>query len=196
LPTNLVRAAEEFDIKVVTFGSIMENFPEISESNGYLKSKYMYKDFLVRNAGSTSKTLHLQIHTWYGGIRLHKHMFLGQMFEAISKRKPFEMSSGNQIREYHHISDDVRAIRHLVDLDSTGITSLNHGQSHSLKTIAEYVLSSFGVSELLHVGTLPNPTPENFSTNFARPKSLETIVFRDSLPGIANYFQSLIGRQS
>jgi nucleoside-diphosphate-sugar epimerase len=191
LPVNLIGAAEKSAIKVVTFGSIMENFPNSSQDNNYLKSKLKLKEFLTDNALGLSQALHFQVHTFYGGVRLHKHMFLGQIYDAIKDKKTFRMSSGNQVREYHHVQDDARAIKHLIDLDLKGIHALNHGQTYALKDIAEFIFDSFDFTDLLQIGMLTNPTNDNFTTGFRRPNTLDGLSFRDSLPSIVSYLRQL-----
>ena len=37
--------------------------------------------------------------------RPHPFMFAGQMLDALEKEKPFKMSGGAQLREYHHVED-------------------------------------------------------------------------------------------
>lgn len=189
LPSNLITAGKFYRAKVVTFGSIMEEVPHSSNSNKYLKSKLLFKDFLASGNTAGSNFLHLQIHTWYGGIKLHEHMFLGQLLRAIHETSRFEMSEGSQLREYHHILDDMKAVAELISLKSSGIHQINHGEPHSLKAIAEHILGACGLQGLLSLGSLPTPERDNFNFRFARPENLQHIQFRSTLSGILKDFQ-------
>ena len=188
LPVNLVTAGKSFTSKIVTFGSIMEEIPHSSNNNTYLKSKQLFRDFLDSGDLIGANFLHLQIHTWYGGIKLHEHMFLGQLLTAIRETSRFEMSEGSQLREYHHILDDMEAVAHLISLNSSGIHQVNHGEPYSLKDIAEHVLGALGAQELLYLGSLPTPKRDNFIVRFARPENLQLIQFRPTLFGIVKDF--------
>ena len=55
--------------------------------------------------------MHLHLHTLYGG-RPQAHMFLGQMIRALERGAEFAMSSGEQLREYHHVHDIAGAMVH------------------------------------------------------------------------------------
>ena len=50
------------------------------------------------------RAIHLHLHTLYGG-QPHPHMFLGQMIGALERGAEFHMTSGEQLREYHHAHD-------------------------------------------------------------------------------------------
>lgn len=189
LPLNLITAGKFYGVKILTFGSIMEEVPHSSNSNRYLKSKLLFRDFLASGDAMGSNFLHLQIHTWYGGIKFHEHMFLGQLLRAIHETSLFKMSEGSQLREYHHILDDMKAVAELISLKSSGIHQINHGEPYSLKAIAEHILGAFGVQELLSLGSLPTPQRDNFNFRFARPENLQHIQFRPTLSGILNDFQ-------
>jgi len=189
LPTNLVTAGKYFTPRIITFGSIMEEVPYSSNHNNYLKSKILFRDFLVSSDAIGANFLHLQIHTWYGGMKLHEHMFLGQLLRAVRETSLFEMSEGSQLREYHHILDDMKAVAELVSLNSSGIHQINHAEPHSLKDIAEHVLGALGAKELLCLGSLPTPQSDNFTFRFACPENLQHMQFRPTLSGILNDFQ-------
>jgi nucleoside-diphosphate-sugar epimerase len=188
LPANLVSVAKEFSTKIITFGTIMESFPEISKKHRYLESKLLFGEFLQSASSEGARFLHLQIHTWYGGTRLHEHMFLGQLLKSIRERSLFSMSSGKQLREYHYITDDLRGVLSLLKQGSLGIHQMNHGESYSLKEIAEHVMSTFGTQRLLKVGALPTPELDNFNVQFACPINIQDIRFRPTLAGIVEDF--------
>jgi nucleoside-diphosphate-sugar epimerase len=189
LPLNLIRTGKRYGARIVTFGSIMEEMPNSSKSNKYLESKQLFRSFLTSGDTKASNFLHLQIHTWYGGIKLGEHMFLGQLLRSIKETSLFEMSEGRQLREYHHIHDDMKAIVELISQNSFGIHQINHGEPHSLKVIAEHLLEAFSLKQLLRLGTLPTPVDDNFNFHFARPENLQHIQFRPTLSGLLEDFQ-------
>jgi hypothetical protein len=193
LPRALHIFAKKYEIKLVTFGSIMENLNDIAISNPYVLSKKKYFEYVQEINAQESTSLHLQFHTWYGGASLQKFMFLGQMFTAIQKGEIFHMSQGNQLREYHHISDDLNVLSYLLNIDAQGVFQINHGESVTLKSLAENVFSEFKVSQLLRLGTLPQPEVDNYQTVFSSSTLLGDQKFRKTVPGIIEYFKFLMG---
>jgi len=196
LPKKLEEISLKRNFKLVTFGTIMEKFDAIAASNPYIFSKRQYLDYLLQSDHSKSNALHLLIHTWYGGESLKPFMFLGQMYSAIQKREIFRMSSGNQLREYHHIHDDLNALKSLLDVDAKGVHEISHGETITLKALAEYVFSNFELSNLLQIGTLPNPEQEIFQIEYAPSGLLKAENFRKTLPGVVEYFNLLKGKQT
>jgi nucleoside-diphosphate-sugar epimerase len=192
LPKNLLTFCQKNHTKLVTFGTVMETFDGISQSNPYLYSKRLFYEYIEDKKSSLVNFLHLQIHTWYGGVKLHPHMFLGQMYQALKNRSEFHMTAGNQLREYHHISDDVSAVAHLLEANLDGVFQVNHGKSISLKEIAESTFHYFGLSDLLRIGSVEGPVYDVFESNFTLPKQLQHFVFRNTLEGIAINFEKLL----
>ncbi len=192
LPKNLKLYSQRTGVKIVTFGTVMENFEEFSKSNSYLRSKRNYFEYLSSDNPSKNNSLHLQIHTWYGGESLHAHMFLGQMFSALLKKQEFEMSSGIQLREYHNIFDDVAAVQFLLENDAHGILQINHGEALRLKDIACTVFDAFGANDLLKFGRKESSKFENTQRKFQPTELLRSLYFRKTCPGIIEDFQKLL----
>jgi nucleoside-diphosphate-sugar epimerase len=189
LPKNLLLYCNANDIKLVTFGTVMENLDNLSRSNSYLFSKMRYFDFLTKSHIPNEQSLHLQIHTWYGTVVQKKHMFLGQMFSAVKNQEVFNMSSGTQLREYHHIYDDINAVQYLLRRDAKGIVQVNHGDSLSLAEIATSVFDFFNSLHLLEINSLATPEHEILRKEFEFNNLLEPINFRSTIPGIIGDFQ-------
>ena len=192
LPKNLAEFANQNGTKLVTFGTIMENFEDLAVSNPYLSSKKKYYDYFVRSSQQHASVLHLQAHTWYGGNKLKSHMFLGQIFSAIQKRTIFKMSMGKQLREYHHLFDDLCALKHLLNSGAYGVFQLNHGEALSLQEVASHVFSEFNLSELLRIGVLPMSSHENLDATFLPDRLLSEVAFRGTLRGITDYMRFLL----
>jgi nucleoside-diphosphate-sugar epimerase len=194
LPKNLLKFAQEEEIELITFGSVMENNPELCQQNPYLMSKEMFFSHLSDTIKTSSKLLHLQLHTLYGGKKLHSHMFLGQMFAAIQQGEEFKMTNGLQLREYHHIDDDIQALGRIIGAKNYGIIEISHNEKLTLRTIAEFVFSEFNIISKLKLGELPNPSIELYKSGNNLALDKQANGFRASLPGITDYLRGLLGK--
>jgi nucleoside-diphosphate-sugar epimerase len=188
LPRNIVDGAGRQGIKVVTFGTVMEALID-SSNNPYVASKKALCEYIGEVASANVPALHFQIHTLYGAGLPSPSMFLGQIFAAIEKNEPFRMTSGQQLREYHHFDDEALAIRKIVSSRSFGVTDLSHGKPTPLKAIAEAVFASVGKRHLLEVGALPDPVSDNYDKVFPLTPRLETIEFRNAIQGTVEYMK-------
>ena len=190
LPANIIRAISHSDVRLVTFGTVLENIESLNTSNAYLRSKLKLHDFIQENLNTN--VLHLQMHTWYGGSKNPNHMFLGQVLDSIKNKTRFKMSSGNQLREYHHISDDVEALKHVLDSDFRGIVHISHGNPLRLKNLALAIFEYFDEMDLLEVGALPTFVNENEEVYFQRHSIYDSVVFRDALRGVPTWLGGLL----
>jgi nucleoside-diphosphate-sugar epimerase len=197
LPRNLIQGAARLGIKVVTFGTVMESLFDLG--NPYVQSKRQLGDYVDQVAGNATPALHLRIHTLYGEGEPSPFMFLGQMLAAISSGASFQMTAGRQLREYHHLADEARAIRQITECATVGVMSLSHGQPVTLKAIAVAVFEAFGIIQSLQIGALPEPLEENYGKIFEPTAILRTIKFRHAIQGIVEYMlacdASRIGRE-
>lgn len=189
LPRNIIQAVSPMGICAVTFGTAME---ETLTANPYVLSKLALSRFVDGMGNVGTPALHVRIHTLYGGGEPSPFMFLGLVLHALRNDKPFEMTMGRQLREYHHVADDAAAIKMLVDRSVTGVVALNHGLPVTLKSLAEAIFGLAGKDHLLRLGALPEPEQENFTQVFSRPAVLENIVFRETLAGVSEYMKTLV----
>jgi len=196
LPKNLYTYATRHGIKLVTFGSVVENLECLSRSNPYLLTKRMYFEYLLSKELLSESSLHIQIHTWYGVASYRSHMFLGQMLSALEKKLEFQMSNGLQLREYHHIDDDLKVFRDLLSKDVSGIFEISHGESISLRDIAIAIFDAFDSRELLKIGALKTSEFEVVEKKFERAEWLHSTNFRKTCPGIIADFTRLMQRSS
>ena len=185
LPKNVIQGVKQLKIKVITFGSVMENL--MPSKNYYFESKSCLSEYVSNLASDNKDILHIQLHTLYGGGIPAPFMFLGQILSALQRNDVFEMTSGKQLREYHHVLDEVKAIRKLLDINGYGTVNISHGNPITLKNIASSIFDSFGRRELLHIGALPEPEEENFNQTFKLSEFILQSNFRDSLPAIVEY---------
>ena len=192
LPKKLLTISEKEEIDLITFGSVMEKNQDFCSVNPYLKSKKEYFDLFKSSVSMDSSHLHLQLHTLYGGMKLHRHMFLGQMFEAIQNRLDFKMTEGTQLREYHHVVDDIQALSEVIKTNRGGIVEISHQEKLTLRSIAEHVFSEFGIPDRLKVGDLPNPSIEQYDLCLSDESQRQVEGFRPSLFGITQHLRELL----
>ena len=189
LPRNIIQAVSPMGIRAVTFGTAME---EMLTTNPYVQSKLALSRFVAEMSGELTPALHIRIHTLYGAGEPSPFMFLGLVMEALRNDKPFAMTMGRQLREYHHVSDDAAAIRTLVEHANSGVMDLSHGQPVTLRSLAEGGFESAGKAHLLRLGVVPEPEQENFKRVFSRSSVLEGVMFRDSVTGVVEYIKTLM----
>lgn len=187
LPRNVIEGVQGLGIKVVTFGTAMEHG---LATNRYVQSKVKLSEFVEQSVAQGALATHVRIHTQYGEGEPSSFMFLGQILTALRTDTPFAMTLGRQLREYHHVADDARAIQLLVQEATVGPVDLSHGEPVTLRSLAEAIFESLGKSHLLQVGKLPEPVQENFDTVFVVPATLQTLSFRDTHPAVVDYMKS------
>ena len=161
----------------------------LQTQNPYVQSKAALGSHVRDVAAQGTPAMHLQLHTLYGQGQPSPFMFLGQMLTAIRANEPFKMTSGRQLREYHHLADEAKAIKQIAASVASGVTNLSHGNALSLRAIAESVFLALGKGGLLRVGSLPEPPEENYETVLKPAEIVRQAAFRDSLPAIVEYMQ-------
>jgi hypothetical protein len=191
LPVFLSERSHTLNYRLITFGTVMELLPKYSASNPYLESKLKFYTRYISDLDWQNRNLHFQLHTLYGGYRVHKHMFLGQIFEALNSKKTFHMSGGDQIREYHHIDDDVEAILQLSKTAGGGLIDISHGQPEKLKDIATSLFEHFNSRDSLKIATKSADKNDNRSIVFQRTGNLSGALFRPTIANLIKWFERL-----
>jgi len=192
LPVQILTMLEDFDSLFVTFGSALESLAIYGE-NKYLSSKKRYRDLVETR--EKSRYLHFQLNTIYGGLNNHSHMLLGQLQEAIENKREIELSSGNQIREYHHIDDlIIPLVERIQSIDACGIQQLNHGSSITIREMTQSVMERFGLEHVLKFNTLADPKEDNYNVRPDKTAFLEHSYFRDTVSGIYDYLNERVRR--
>ena len=188
LPKNIIDAACALGMRVVTFGTVMESL--LPSPNLYVQSKLAIANYVRAKANKGADVAHIQLHTLYGGGSPSSFMFLGQILSAIQAKQQFKMTSGQQLREYHHFDDDAKATRAIVAAGEKSVVNLSHGQPVSLKELAECIFDAFEMRELLQVGALSFPFNENYDRVMQPTDAIKTISFRNSIPAVIEYLRS------
>jgi len=192
LPSQLIDAGTRAGLRVVTFGTVMERL--VAHPNPYVATKAELGRRVQARAAEGQPALHLQIHTQYGGGEPAPFMFLGQMLQALREGRPFDMSPGRQLREYHHVDDDVAGMHVLLDAGATGVVALSHGAPCTLRDLASHVFAELGRPDLLRIGARSEPNDDNYATVLPRPEALARISFRPALQGVPTYLKTLLAR--
>jgi nucleoside-diphosphate-sugar epimerase len=118
-------------------------------------------------------------------------MFVGMMANSIQDRREFKMSSGEQLREYHHTEDLMNALRALSGVWLSPIVSVSNGNPITLRSLAESVFESFGVAHLLKIGAIDSPLNEVHSMLETRTLGLADVDFREPIIGVTKYLEEL-----
>jgi nucleoside-diphosphate-sugar epimerase len=144
-------------------------------------SKRKFHDFIL-DQGATYNWNHFQLHTLYSEDLPKPHMFLGQMLDAIRANETFRMSSGNQLRQFHHTSDVVKAvISSMPSVEGNSINQVAGGDSIRLIDLAIRVFSEIGAFENLEVGALSDQENEVYDRSYSNLESLIMSEFRNPL---------------
>lgn len=192
LHAGLSALADDARRRLVTFGSVLEVHPTLAAATPYLASKRR----LLERHGDTARTrrvpwLHVQLHTLYGGTKPPQPtMFAGQMFAALRDRVPFNMSAGEQLREYHHVADIAASVVGRLGRDvGDGPLVLSSGAPIRLRDLAEGVFTHFGAGDLLRVGARRHDAAEVFANAYRRSSHL--VACRDPIAGVIAWFKAL-----
>jgi len=188
LPKNIIDGAAKLGIRVITFGTVMEGL--LMSKNGYVQSKTLLNEYVQSMAEKKNPVVHVQLHTLYGIDQPSPFMFLGKILSVLGNNTVFKMTSGRQLREYHHFLDDAKVIRAIADSQVTGVVNLSHGEPVTLKNIAQNVFAAFDKSHLLRIGAMPEPPDENYDKIFQKTGTARQKCFRNSLPAIVDYMKN------
>lgn len=183
MPKNLILACEKLNFEFVTFGTIQEEF---ELSNHYIDSKRLFSNWV--RTSDLPNVDNYKLHTLFGGHRFDNSMFLSQILAALLKNERFFMSSGAQIREYHHISDIAQIVDWYSKRRGISVDKISHGKPLPLRSIAEYIFERFDRLELLIIDETRSTAGENFNRVF--PNTLPPgFQDRDVLPEIGDWIQ-------
>ena len=116
-------------------------------------------------------------------------MFIEQIFSALYKKSELKMSSGNQIREYHHVDDEVNAISKILDSGFCGIIQVNAGNAIPIKDLAHGVFNAFGFPQLIHHDRSLD-YDDVFSEPYMKEPMLSDVFFREPIAGVTSYLKA------
>ena len=189
LPRNIIEATRTLRTRIITFGTVMESVAP--ECNQYVRSKQKLQNF-IDNENDNTRILSLKIHTIYGGCEPNEYMFLGQMLKSLKYKTTFNMSSGNQLREYHHVQDLVLAIKHLYENNIFGNQYMSSGKPIKLKDIAKFVFEYFEQISNLNIGSISHNELDNFEKTLPANSHIPNNSFREPCRGIVKYLENFL----
>ncbi|SHG39610.1 NAD(P)-dependent oxidoreductase [Massilia sp. CF038] len=193
LPRRIIDAVAPLGIRVVTFGTVMETL--LAQQNPYVRSKTELAAYVAARVADGADLLHVRVHTLYGEGQPSAFMFLGLILSALRSGSVFKMTSGKQLREYHHVDDEAAAVALFEAAAVRGVLDLSSGTPLSLRELATGVFEAFGAADKLALGALAEPLDENYSTVFTRHALLAQAAFRPALPAIITYLQECAAQQ-
>lgn len=185
-PKYLYNMCQDLGLILVTLGSIHENITKMCRDNPYLESKRELQQFLIKKDFENS--VHFQIHTWYGGRKVHPEMFLGQIIDSLKNKTVFEMSGGMQLREYHHLFDDTICILKNLHNDVRGVHHISHGEIFTLKEIAFGIFQHFGCEELLKLDMIDTERFDVRDKSYFVQRNSDC-RFRPTMKGLIEYVE-------
>ncbi len=196
-PQRVIDATRRLgDVRWVTLGTVLERFDALAATNAYIASKRALAAWVdeVGAADLAGRIVHLQLHTLYGGSAPAPHMFMGQLVEALRHGRPFAMSSGLQLREYHHVDDVAGSIARLLarPFATDPVTSLSSGRPVRLADLARAVFAAVDREADLRIGALPDPAAENLAVRFAPSPRWLLGVPRDQISGVCAWVRELL----
>lgn len=191
LPLFIIDSVKKFSNKIVTFGTIQELLN--TNLNNYTQSKYKFFNEIEARNWLDRKLLHVRLHTIYGGKELKPATFVGQIIEHISNLSIFKMSSGEQIREYHHINDTVQILDRILEMNLQGPIEISHGKPFKLSLMASHIFEKLNLSNLLLINENERIVGENYNKVFETNQITKNYNFIDPLKGIFSYVKQQLG---
>ena len=194
LPGTVLDVAKSSGFAVTTYGTALESLGP--STNAYLESKRAVAALVDDAADSGVDAMHVRFHTVYGSALPQPHMFLGQILDALVAEKSFDMSSGEQLREYHHVDDLVEALNILSATRPSRWVTISHGMPVQLRVLAESIFSSFDRTDLLNIGAIASAPNEVFQAREIPTVELAGVSFREPIAGVVDYMHQAFAMKS
>lgn len=194
LPATVLDVARSGGFAVTTYGTALEDLGP--SANPYVESKRAVARLVDDAVNSGVDALHVRFHTVYGAELPQPHMFLGQILDALVADKPFDMSSGEQLREYHHVDDLVEALNLLSVTRPSRSVTISHGMPVELRVLAESIFSSFDRTNLLNIGAIASSPIEVFEASEIPALEFSSVSFREPIAGVVDYMHQAFAMKS
>ncbi len=89
------------------------------------------------------------------GPKEHLSRLVSSVIQSILKGEPALCSSGEQVRDFMHVTDVASAFVALLDSDIQGPVNIASGEALTIKNVVEKIATSLGRPELLKLGARP-----------------------------------------
>ena len=189
---KILQTLELNNIKANVFftGSIFE---KTLIKNNYLDSKRNLSNYILNNEFSFVNPSVIRLHTLFGIGIPPKNMFLGQIFNSLKNNTKFNMSDGNQFRQYHHYNEVSNLLLNMIlsSKSNEKIIDLSGEIWIKLKDLANSIYSYFDCLELLNIGSLKKSQNEIINTN-NQFISNGDFQFENPLMSINKYLEMLL----
>ena len=152
---KIIQILEHNNIRANVFltGSIFE---KTLLRDNYLNSKRNLSNYILTNKFLYVKPLVIRLHTLYGIGNPPGNMFLGQIFTSLKNKTKFNMSDGNQVRQYHHYNEVSSLLLNIVSGSKLNVKTIDFTGKEwvKLKDLASSIYKYFNCLELLNIGAL------------------------------------------
>ena len=123
-------------------------------------------------------------------------MFLGEVFRSLKYNQKLHMTSGAQLREYHHFDDIANVVHGICEMDIAGTIDISTGRPKQLVKLAHEIFKQLGSLDNLVVGHFASKLPDNYEKIFVQKKFLEKYFFRDPVHGVCQYLETCLNEKT
>lgn len=188
LPFLIAKEALKRNYRVFSYGSALEDF---GIRNNYFESKRSLTKQLMQ-IDTKNLWSNIRLHTLYSDSLPHSHMFLGQIYIALQNHEEFKMTSGNQLREFHHVDDVIEILDSELRMNSSQQVEVSHGKPLQLIHVAHYLFEVFASQSLLNRYAYPDDPLDNYTKIFTVSPVQDKMIFRETLPALESIFTRLL----
>lgn len=194
LPKNVIEASEDLDVKVVTFGTVHEGM--FNTKNPYVGSKSKLSNYVSERLKSGGALMHIKMHTLFGKGYPNSFMFLGQILESMRNSKPFYMTNGDQLREYHHYKDVAKSTLQIIEHKKFGCYNISHSNPLPLKDIADFLFTQLDKKDLLKIGAIKSEADDNYNHRYPEENCTLIPTRQEQLNSILEYLEHCLRRRN
>ena len=102
------------------------------------------------------------------------------------------MTSGTQIREYHHLDDVVKSVDIIINTKEKGVLEITAGNGVRLRDLASEIFTKFSLDNLLNIGKIDIEHEEKFLNDYKKNPLLAEVSFRDPIKGVIDYLKTVL----
>lgn len=175
---------------VFLIGSIFE---KSLVRNNYLDSKRNLSNYILTEKFFFVNPIIIRLHTLFGIGYPPCSMFLGQIFASLKGKTRFDMTDGNQIRQYYHYDEVSSLLLDIVSKSKLNVKIIEFSGKEwvKLKDLANSIYNYFNCLELLNIGSLKKPENEikKIKNKFINDGDFK---FENPLSSINQYLENLL----